>query len=99
MALETADLTQRARIRVAFIGWGAINSRVGALLDKRSAPVKIVGIATASARTAVEKIPADITSLSSPAMLVSLKPDLVVEALAAPRSSDGRRMHCTPRER
>ena len=32
--------------RVAFIGWGAINSRVGALLEQRESTIEIVGIAT-----------------------------------------------------
>ena len=36
----------RRRLRTVFIGWGAINSRVGALLAQRNAAVEIVGIAS-----------------------------------------------------
>lgn len=35
-----------SRLQVAFIGWGAINSRVGQMLEERGANVEIVGIAT-----------------------------------------------------
>lgn len=36
----------RRRIRAVFVGWGAINGRVGSLLAARNAAVEIVGIAT-----------------------------------------------------
>ena len=38
-------------LRVVFIGYGAINSRVGELLKKRGVPVEIVGVATRDDRS------------------------------------------------
>jgi len=66
--------------RIAFIGWGAINSRVGALLAQRKAPVTIVGIATLDTPEARAVLPAGVPFLAAPEQLAALKPDLVVEA-------------------
>ena len=68
------------RLRIAFIGWGAINARVGELLRQRSAAVDIVGIATRDARSARLRIPAGVYFIDSPERLTKLKPDLIVEA-------------------
>jgi aspartate dehydrogenase len=69
----------RQALRVAFIGWGAIGRRVGALLADRSAPVHIVGVATRSEPPAGH-LPRGAVALSSPEELAPLRPDLVVEA-------------------
>lgn len=66
-------------IRVVFIGWGAINSRVGELLKQRRAPVEIVAIATRTLQGRA-KLPCGVPLLSSEDELVALKPDLVIEA-------------------
>jgi aspartate dehydrogenase len=66
-----------ARLQIAFIGWGAINSRVGTLLAERGAPIDIIGVATISGRPIG---PAGVPSLVGPASLAELRPDLVVEA-------------------
>jgi len=66
-----------ARLQIAFIGWGAINSRVGALLAERDAPIDIVGVVTKSRRPSG---PSGVPSLAGPASLADLRPDLVVEA-------------------
>lgn len=66
--------------RVAFIGWGAINTRVGALLTQRKTPIEIVGVATLDTPEARALIPAGVTFLGEPNQLTKLKPDLVVEA-------------------
>ncbi len=66
------------RLRVAFIGWGAINSRVGSLLRERSAPVDIVAVATSSQRTA-PTFP-NVIFLDDPERIAEIRPDLVVEA-------------------
>jgi aspartate dehydrogenase len=66
-----------ARLKIAFVGWGAINSRVGALLAKRGALTNIVGVATRSGRPSDA---AGVPSLDSPESLAELRPDLVVEA-------------------
>lgn len=68
------------RTRVVFIGWGAINSRVGALLAQRKAGVEIAAVATIDTPEARAELPPDIPFLGSAEQLVALKPDLVVEA-------------------
>jgi aspartate dehydrogenase len=66
--------------RLVFVGWGAINSRVGALLAERETPVEIVAIATVDTPQARAALPSGIPCLRSPDDLAALKPDLVVEA-------------------
>ncbi len=75
-----------ARVRTVFIGWGAINARVGALLAQRGAAVDIVGVATRSA-TPGNALPPGARHLTAPEELATLKPELVVEA--AGRASVG----------
>src|SRR3954454_12353783 len=65
---------------VVFIGWGAINAHVGALLAKRKTAVDIVGIATIDTPAARAAIPHGVRFLRAPAELKEIKPDLVVEA-------------------
>ena len=67
-------------VRVVFIGWGAIGSRVGDLLAKRKAPIEIVGVATVDTPEARAGIPPHIAFIADPAALAALAPDLVVEA-------------------
>jgi aspartate dehydrogenase len=67
-------------LRVVFIGWGAIGSRVGDLLAQRRSPVAIVGVATIDTPAARAAIPSDLRFVEQPAELAVLKPDLVVEA-------------------
>ena len=67
-------------IRIAFIGWGAINSRVGALLSARKTPMDIVGVATIDTVEARSAIPKGVLFLNSPSQLRELQPDIVVEA-------------------
>lgn len=68
------------RLRLAFIGWGAINTRVGALLRERKTPAEIVGIATIDTPEARAGLPSGVRFLSAPSDLADLKPDLVIEA-------------------
>jgi len=70
----------RRRVRLVFIGWGAINSRVGALLRQRGTPVDIVAIATIDTPEARAALPEGIPYLGSTDDLAALEPDLVVEA-------------------
>jgi aspartate dehydrogenase len=70
----------RKRIRAVFIGWGAINVRVGTLLAQRNSPVDIVGIAASDTPENRASIPPGIRFLASPAELAELQPDIVVEA-------------------
>lgn len=69
----------RSPLRLVFIGWGAINSRVGELLEQRGTSVETVGIATRTSEARF-KLPPGVQRLSSADELVALKPDLVVEA-------------------
>jgi aspartate dehydrogenase len=70
----------RQRLRLVFIGFGAINSRVADLLKARNAPVDIVAVATKDDPAERARIPADVPFLAAPAELSALRPDLVVEA-------------------
>ncbi len=66
--------------RLAFIGWGAINSRVGALLRQRETPVEIAAVATIDTPEARAALPQGVAFLGTPDELAALKPDLVIEA-------------------
>jgi aspartate dehydrogenase len=70
----------RKRIRAVFIGWGAINGRVGALLAARNAAVEIVGIAAIDTPESRASILPGIRFLISPRELAELQPDIVIEA-------------------
>jgi aspartate dehydrogenase len=70
----------RKRIRAVFIGWGAINVRVSALLAQRNAQVEIVGIAALNTPESRAAVPRGIRFLTSPRELADLRPDIVVEA-------------------
>src|ERR1700716_1372624 len=76
---EFGTMRARGRVKVVFIGWGAIGSRVGALLAKREAPVEIAGIATIDEPAARAALPRDIPFIGDPARLAEIKADLVVE--------------------
>jgi aspartate dehydrogenase len=76
----TTSRSPQKRIRAVFIGWGAINVRVGALLTQRNAAVDIVGIAALDTPESHAAIPPGIRFLTSPRELVALRPDIVVEA-------------------
>lgn len=67
-------------LRLAFIGWGAINSRVGELLRERASPVDIVAVAAGKSSGARTAWPDSAALLSAPDDLIALKPDLVIEA-------------------
>jgi aspartate dehydrogenase len=73
-------MTMQPRLRLVFIGFGAINSRVADLLKARNTPVEIVGVATRDEPAERARIPAGVPFLASPSELAALKPDLVAEA-------------------
>jgi aspartate dehydrogenase len=70
----------QGRLRLVFIGFGAINSRVADLLKARNAPVDLVAVATKDDPAERARIPAGVPFLSAPSELAALKPDLVIEA-------------------
>jgi aspartate dehydrogenase len=72
--------SRQRSIRAVFIGWGAINARVGALLAQRNAAVEIVGIAALDTPEGRAAIPQGIHFVTSPQELATLRPDLVIEA-------------------
>jgi aspartate dehydrogenase len=76
----TTSRSPQKRIRAVFIGWGAINVRIGALLTQRNAAVDIVGIAALDTPESHAAIPPGIRFLTSPRELAALRPDIVVEA-------------------
>ena len=78
--MKTGSRSPQKRIRAVFIGWGAINRRVGALLAQRNAAIEIVGIAALDNPESRAAIPQDIRFLTSPRELAALRPDIVVEA-------------------
>jgi aspartate dehydrogenase len=65
---------------LVFIGWGAINSRVGEILGQRRTPVDIVAVATTTKSESRAAMPAGAMVLRSAEQMTSLKPDLVIEA-------------------
>src|SRR3954454_3695972 len=70
----------RKRLGAVFIGWGAINSRVGALLAARNAAVEIVGIGAIDTPESRASVRLGVRFLSSPRELAELRPDIVIEA-------------------
>lgn len=66
-------------LRLVLVGWGAIGSRVAALLAERGAAVQIVGVGLRDAGRARD-LPEGAMVLTDPAGLAALSPDLVVEA-------------------
>lgn len=72
---------RRKPLRLALIGWGAINRRVAELLSRRNevSAISIVAIAIRSPATALD-IPAGARTIAAPEELAGLDLDLVVEA-------------------
>ena len=67
-------------LKVAFVGWGAINSRVADLLKQHSANVQFVGVAISNASKRYCGIPIGARQIDKPGDLADLAPDLVLEA-------------------
>ena len=67
----SASETSR-RLRLAFVGWGAIATRVAELLTERQAAIDIVAIAVRDAAKARPDVPADARLISSPSELAGL---------------------------
>ena len=79
MNLQTR-VRRKEPIRIALIGWGAINRRVAELLSQRSAKdVRLVAICGRAADR-VSAAPAGAEILTSPEQLAQLDLDLVLEA-------------------
>lgn len=75
----------KRRLRVCFVGWGAIASRVGELLTERQPyGIEIVAVAVRDAGRAREGIPSTAKLISGPEDLAGLDVDMVVEAAGRP---------------
>lgn len=74
-------------LRLVLVGWGAIASRVAALLAARRAPVRIVVVAVRDLDVPREGLPAEARLISAPDQLDGIEADLMVEA--AGRASVG----------
>lgn len=73
------------RLRLCFIGWGAIASRVGALVAERQPrAVEIVAIAVRDAGRLRSAVPASARLISRPEELTGLGLDMVIEAAGRP---------------
>jgi aspartate dehydrogenase len=70
----------KKRLRVAFVGWGAIARRVAELLQTRNDAIVVVGIATRKPPQHDRELPEGARWLMAPRDLADLAPDLVVEA-------------------
>lgn len=68
------------RLRLAFVGWGAIATRVAGLLAEREAPVDIAAVAVRDAASPGTGLPAGARLISAPGELARLDLDLVIEA-------------------
>lgn len=68
------------RARVVFIGWGAINTRVAALLAERRSAIDIIGVVTTGKTKQRIGLPDGVQLLTTAQELTQLKSDLVVEA-------------------
>jgi len=67
-------------LKLAFVGRGAINSRVWELLKRHTANVHCVAVATTDASKQSGGIPTGARPIDHPDDLINLTPDLVVEA-------------------
>ncbi|MFV0490243.1 MAG: aspartate dehydrogenase [Pseudorhodobacter sp.] len=69
-----------SELRVVLIGWGAIGTRVAALLARNGLPIRLVAIAVRDPAQPREGLPAGTKLISSPAELAGIEADLLVEA-------------------
>lgn len=82
--MSASDKSPR-RLRLCFVGWGAIARRVGELLSERQPTgVGIVAIAVRDAVRAREGLPEGARLISGPEELAGLDIDMVIEAAGRP---------------
>lgn len=78
--MSASETAGRRRLRLGFIGWGAIATRVAELLAERNAPVDIVAVAVRDAARVRPGLPAGARLISEPDELAGLDLDIVIEA-------------------
>lgn len=69
-----------SELRVVLVGWGAIGSRVAALLAQRGAGVAIVAVAVRDVAVARDGLPDGTRLIDDPADLANVQADLLIEA-------------------
>ncbi|CAM5354975.1 L-aspartate dehydrogenase [Mycolicibacterium aubagnense] len=73
--------SNRQRLNLCFVGWGAIARRVGELLAERHPQgIKIVTVAVRDHHRRRDDLPAGVQLISEPAELAGLDLDMVIEA-------------------
>jgi len=78
----------RRRLRLCFVGWGAIASRVGELLaDRQPDAVEIVAVAVRDAQRERAGLPQGARLIAGPDELAGLDLDMVIEAAGRPAVS------------
>lgn len=78
MVMSASD---RRRLNLCFIGWGAIARRVGELLEQRHPPgVNIIAVAVRDHHRDRDDLPAGVRLICEPAELAGLDLDMVIEA-------------------
>ncbi len=82
--MSGSDMSGR-RLRLCFVGWGAIASRVGALLaERRAAAIDIVAVAVRDGGRERSDLPQGARLIARPDELAGLDLDMVVEAAGRP---------------
>jgi aspartate dehydrogenase len=82
--MSASDRQGGRRLRLGFVGWGAIATRVAQLLAEREAPVDIVAIAVRDADRTRPDLPTGARLISEPGELAGLGLDMVIEAAGRP---------------
>lgn len=72
--------SRRPPLRIAFVGWGAIASRVAQLLGERHSNVELIGVATRTEPVGVAALARHVRWLAKPQALADLGADMVIEA-------------------
>lgn len=80
LAPRVAMPTPERRLKLGIIGWGAIASRVAALLAERNSLVDIVMVAVRDVTKERATLPSGVRLISSPAELAGFDLDVVIEA-------------------
>lgn len=81
----SASDKRKRRLRLCFVGWGAIASRVGELLAERQpAGVEIVAVAVRDPELERPGLPASARLITGPHELAGLDIDMVIEVAGRP---------------
>lgn len=85
MRADPVNPVDRGELRLALVGWGAINR--AAVAGLAAEPVRVVAVARRDWSGGSHDLPASATAITDPSELAATRPDLVVEA--ASRESVG----------